>query len=389
MINFTYDNKTTMIFGKGMEDNVGAYVKQYGTKVLFHYGSGSIKKFGLYNKIIASLKAENVDFVELGGVVANPRLGLVHEGVELARKENVDFILAVGGGSVIDSAKAIALGAGYSGDVWDFYSKGITPDKVLPVGVVLTIPAAGSESSTASVITKEAGGLKRGFGDLSIRPKFAILNPELTFTLPNYQTACGAVDMIGHVIERYFTNTKNVELTDRLCEGVIRTVMNNSHIVLKDNNNYAARAEIMWSGALAHNGLLGTGREEDWASHNLEHELSGVYDIAHGAGLAIIYPAWMKFVYKNDVARFAMFANKIFDIEINENDLEETALAGIQALEDYYKALNMPTRLSDVSITNENIELMTKKISLENTRACGNFVKLAHDDIVKIYNLAL
>jgi hypothetical protein len=389
MINFTYDNKTTMIFGKGMENSVGEYVKQYGTKVLFHYGSGSIKKFGLYDKIIYSLKKENIDFVELGGVVANPRLNLVREGVELVRKEKVDFILAVGGGSVIDSGKAIALGAGYSGDVWDFYSKGIRPKKVLPVGVVLTIPAAGSESSTATVITKEDGGLKRGYGDISLRPKFAILNPEITYTLPNYQTACGAVDMIGHVIERYFTNTKNVELTDRLCEGVIRTVMSNSHIVLQDNNDYDARAEIMWSGALAHNGLLGTGRVEDWASHNLEHELSGVYDIAHGAGLAIIYPAWMKFVYKNDVARFAMFANKIFDIEINENDLEETALLGIQALEDYYKSLDMPTRLSDASITDEHIELMASKITLENTRSCGNFVQLSHEDIISIYKLAI
>lgn len=389
MNNFIYDNKTTIAFGKNMEDNIGEYVKQYGKKVLFHYGSGSIKKYGLYDKVIASLKKENIDYIELGGVVANPRLNLVYEGIELARKENVDFILAVGGGSVIDSAKAIALGTHYTGDVWDFYSKGIRPEKVLPVGVVLTIPAAGSESSTATVITKEEGGLKRGYGDLSLRPKFAILNPELTYTLPNYQTSCGAVDMIGHVIERYFTNTKNVELTDRLCESVMRTVMNNTPIALKENKDYDSRAEIMWAGALAHNGLVGTGREEDWASHNLEHELSGIYDIAHGAGLAIIYPAWMKYVYKNDIPRFAMFANKVFDIEINDSNLEETALKGIEALEKFYQSIDMPIRLSDANITDEHIELMANKTTEQNTRACGNFVKLTKEDIIKIYQLAV
>ncbi len=388
MENFIYDNKTTMVFGKDMESNVGEYVKQYGKKVLFHYGSGSIKKYGLYEKIVKSLDKENIDFVELGGVVANPRLSLVYEGIKLAREENVDFILAVGGGSVIDSAKAIALGMHYEGDVWDFYSKGIRPKKVLPLGVVLTIPAAGSESSVASVITKEEGELKRGYGDLSLRPKFAILNPELTYTLPNYQTACGAVDMIGHVIERYFTNTKNVELTDRLCESVIKTVINNAPKAIKNNNDYNSRAEIMWAGALAHNGLVGTGREEDWASHNIEHELSAIYDVAHGAGLAVIYPAWMKYVYKHDLERFALFANKVFDVEVSDN-LEDMALKGIQALEEFYQSIGMPIRLGDLNITAENIELMASKISFENTRDCGNFVKLSHDDVVNIYELAI
>lgn len=388
MNNFIYDNKTAIIFGKDTEYQVGKYVKQFGKKVLFHYGSQSIKKYGLYEKIVNSLRDENIEFVELGGVVANPRLSLVYEGIKLARETGVDFILAVGGGSVIDSAKAIALGMNYDGDVWDFYSKGIKPSSVLPVGVVLTIPAAGSESSVATVITKEDGELKRGYGDLSLRPKFAIMNPELTFTLPNYQTACGAVDMIGHVIERYFTNTSHVELTDRLCESVIKTVMNHTPIVLDDNNNYNSRAEIMWAGALAHNGLLGTGREEDWASHNLEHELSAIYDIAHGAGLAIIYPAWMKYVYKHDIDRFCQFGERVFDIEVNENNKEESALKTIKALENFYKRIGMPTTLKEASIINPDFELMSEKITKENTRSCGNFVKLNKQDIINIYKLA-
>jgi alcohol dehydrogenase YqhD (iron-dependent ADH family) len=389
MLNFVYDNKTEIIFGKNTETQVGELTKRFGKKVLLHYGSGSIKKYGLYDKIITSLNESNIDYIELGGVVANPRLGLVKEGIELCKKENVDFILAVGGGSVIDSAKAIALGFYYDGDVWDFFSEGIRPKKVLPVGTVLTIPAAGSESSTATVITKEDGELKRGYGDISLRPKFSILNPEITYTLPNYQTACGAVDMIGHVIERYFTNTLNVELTDRLCEGIIQTVISNTPIVLKDNNNYDARAEIMWAGALAHNGLIGTGREEDWASHGIEHELSALYDIAHGAGLAIVYPAWMKYVYKHDLSRFALFANKIFGIEINHNNLEETALKGIKALEDFYQEIDMPIRLNDINIDDKHFELMANKTTKENTRQLGSFVKLNKEDTINILKLAL
>ena len=388
MLNFVYDNKTEIIFGKDTETQVGQLTKRFGKKVLLHYGSGSIKKYGLYEKIISSLKESNINFIELGGVVANPKLGLVKEGIELCKKENVDFILAVGGGSVIDSAKAIALGFYYDGDVWDFFSKGIRPEKVLPVGTVLTIPAAGSESSTATVITKEDGELKRGYGDISLRPKFSILNPEITYTLPNYQTACGAVDMIGHVIERYFTNTKNVELTDRLCEGIIKTVISNTPLVLKDNNNYDARAEIMWAGALAHNGLIGTGRQEDWPSHGIEHELSALYDIAHGAGLAIVYPAWMKYVYKHDLYRFALFANKIFNIKINPENLEETALKGIKALEKFYQEIEMPIRLGDIDIDGKHFELMANKTTKENTRQIGSFVKLDKEDTINILKLA-
>ncbi len=388
MLNFVYDNKTKIVFGKGTENEVGNYTKMYGKKVLLHYGRNSIKKYGLYDKVVASLKENDIDYVELGGVQANPRLELVKEGIELTRKENVDFILAVGGGSVIDSAKAIALGHDYQGDVWDFYMDGIRPKQVLPVGVVLTIPAAGSESSVATVISDDETGLKRGYGDLSLRPKFAILNPELTYTLPNYQTSCGVVDMIGHVIERYITNTKNVELTDRLCESVMTTVINNAQVALNDNTDYASRAEIMWAGALAHNGLIGTGRVEDWASHGMEHQLSAVYDIAHGAGLAIMYPAWMKYVYKHDLPRFALFANKVFGVEVNDNNLEETALKGIQKLEEFYKSIDMPTRMSDIEIDDSNIELMAEKATVTSP-TLGQFVKLDKQDIINIYKLAL
>ncbi len=389
MLNFVYDNKTEIIFGRDSLKEVSQLSKRFGKKVLLHYGGGSIKRNGIYDQIIASFKENEIDYFELGGVVPNPKLGLVKVGIELCRKENVDFILAVGGGSVIDSAKAIALGFYYDGDVWDFFKKGLRPKKVLPVGTVLTIPAAGSESSTATVITNEDGDFKRGYGDISIRPKFSILDPTFTFTLPNYQTACGAVDMIGHVIERYFTNTPNVELTDRLGEGIMRTVINNAPIVINDNENYAARAEIMLAGSLAHNNLVGTGRVEDWASHDLEMELSAIYDIAHGAGLAIIYPAWMKYVYRHNLPRFALFANKVFDIEINKDNLEETALKGIAALEDFYKTIEMPTRLSEVGIDNSRFEEMANKLLSNGNLTIGSFVKLDKQDMINIYNLAL
>jgi len=386
--NFIFDNKTRIIFGKGTELEVGKHTKVYGKKVLLHYGSGSVKKYGLYDKVVKSLQENDVEFVELGGVVANPRLGLVKEGIEICRQENVDFILAVGGGSVIDSAKAISLGMFYEGDVWDFFTKGVKALKVLPIGVVLTIPAAGSESSTGTVITKEEGMYKRAAGDLRLRPTFSILNPELTMTLPNYQTAAGAVDMIGHVIERYFTNTKHVELTDRLCESVIRTVVHNAPLAIANNDDYDVRAEIMWSGSLAHNGLIGTGRQADWASHGIEHELSAMYDIAHGAGLAIIYPAWMKYVYKHDLHRFALFANKVFDISINENNIEETALKGINALENFYRSIGMPVRMSEANMKASDIEEMANKATNNGTNTLGSFISLNKEDIVNIYNLA-
>ncbi len=388
MINFDYQNGTRLVFGKGVETGIGELTKEYGTKVLLHYGSGSIKKYGLYDTIIASLNEAGVSFVELGGVIANPSLELVQEGIKRCKEEGVDLILAVGGGSVIDSAKAIALGVYYDGDVWDFFVNGVTPKKALPVGTVLTIPAAGSESSIATVVTNYEQKLKRGFRHNLIRPVFAVMNPEITYTLPAHQTAVGAIDMIGHVIERYFTNTPHVELTDRLCESVMRTVIDHAPVVLDDPTNYASRAEIMLAGALAHNGWLGVGREEDWASHIMEYEITQVSGIAHAHGLAILYPAWMRYVYKQDVDRFARFAQVLFDIP-EEDDKETMALAGIDALEAFYHALGITTRLSQVGIDESQIEAMADSCTNGGTRILGNFVKLTRDDVIAIYRSAL
>lgn len=388
MLNFSFKNHTEIIFGKDVEERVGSLVKPIAQKVLLHYGGGSIKESGLYDRVIQSLKAANIDFVELGNVVANPRISKVREGINLCRKENVDFILAVGGGSVIDSAKGIAAGFNYEGDVWDLYIQKGSFEKCLPIGVILTIPAAGSESSGGSVVTNEDGWWKRDIGHDNLRPIFALLNPELTYTLPNYQTGCGASDMLAHVLERYFTNTRHVDLTDRLSEAIMKTIVTQAPILMDQPKNYDARAEIMWAGTLAHNDLVGTGRQADWASHNIEHELSGIYDIAHGAGLSIIFPAWMKYVYKTDVPRFAQYANRVFDIEINTMDLEATALKGIKATEDFFKTLGMPIRLSEAGITDNRFEEMANKATNNNTSTLGAFVKLTKDDIVAIYKLA-
>lgn len=388
MLNFEFYNKTKIVFGKGTEDQVGDLTKVEGKKVLLHYGGGSIKKFGLYDKVIKSLEAANVDYIELGGVVANPRVSLVREGIELCKKEKVDFILAIGGGSVIDSAKGIAAGYYYDGDVWDLYIGKGTFEKCLPLGVILTIPAAGSESSGSSVVTNEDGWWKRDIGHVNLRPIFSILNPEWTYTLPAYQTGCGASDMLAHVMERYFTRTESVELTDRLSEAVMKTIIKQAPKLMSAPKDYDARAEIMWAGTLAHNDLIGMGRETDWASHGIEHELSGIYDIAHGAGLSIIFPAWIKYVYKTDLERFAQWANRVFDIEVNTKNLEETTLAGIAALEDFYKSIDMPIRLSEADILADRFEEMASKATNKDQHTLGSFVKLTKKDINAIFELA-
>lgn len=386
MQNFTFDNKTKIIFGKDKEQVVGEESVVYGKKLLLHYGGGSIKESGLYDTVLNSLKKQNIEVYELGGVKPNPRVSLVREGVTLCKENNIDFILAVGGGSVIDSAKAIAAGAKYDGDVWDFFTGKGAVTECLPIGVVLTIPAAGSESSAGTVITNEDGWYKRATGHILMRPQFAILNPVLTYTLPSYQTACGVTDMMAHILERYFTNEKNVELTDRLCEATLKTIINNAHTVIEEPTNYDARAEIMWAGTLAHNDLLDTGRIGDWASHDIEHEISGIYDIAHGAGLAIIFPAWMKYVYKHDINRFVQFANRVWDVEIDLNNPEKTALAGIKKLEQFFSSIGMPVSLKEVDINDEHFTEMAKKAT--ERWPLGNFVKLHADDVEKIYQLA-
>lgn len=389
MENFGFYSPTYFAFGKGMESSAGDLVKRFGgSKVLIHYGGGSAVRSGLIGRVEASLKAAGISFVSLGGVKPNPRSGLVREGIALCRKEGVDFILAVGGGSTIDSSKAIAAGTLYDGDFWDFYEGGVAIEKALPVGTVLTIPAAGSEGSGDSVVTNEETMHKRGTGSDALRPRFSIMNPELVFTLPAYQSACGATDIMAHVFERYFTNTKEVEITDRLCEAVLLTMIRETPRVIADSHNYDAQANVMWAGMVAHNNLCGVGREQDWASHNIEHELSALYDCAHGAGLAVIFPAWMKYVYKHDVNRFANLAVRVWGCQMDEQNPEKTALEGIAALEKFLKSIGMPLSFAEIGAKKEDIPLLVKTLGGSDENRLGGFVKLNAEDVTAIYNLA-
>ena len=387
MNNFNFYSPTEFVFGKGRENDAGKYVKKYGgKKVLIHFGGQSAQKSGLLDRVKASLENEGIPYKELGGVKPNPRDSLVYKGIELCRNENIDFILAVGGGSVIDSAKAIAMGVVYDGDFWDFYS-GKQPEKALPVATVLTIAAAGSEGSGDSVITKEDGMLKRGAGSDVLRPRFSIMDPELTQTLPAYQTACGATDIMAHVFERYFTNTTEVEITDRLCEAVLLTMVKETPRVIADPNNYQARANIMWAGTVAHTNIVGVGREQDWNSHGIEHELSALYDCAHGAGLAVIMPAWMEFVYKHNVMRFCQMATRVFGCRMDFEDPESTALAGIKAFRSFLHSIGMPINFDELGAKREDIPALVEKFGLGDGRT-GGFVHLSSEDVAKIYNIA-
>lgn len=389
MENFRFLSPTQIIFGRGVEEQAGTEARKLGRKILLHYGGGSIKRTGLYDKVVKSLREAGVEFIELGGVKPNPRLSLVHEGIKLCRENKVDGILAIGGGSVIDSAKAIGIGVPYEGDVWDFYSGKALPKATLPVGVIVTIAAAGSEASNSSVITNEDGWFKRGLNSDLTRPVFALMNPELTFTLPPYQTASGAADIMAHVMERYFTNTKNVELTDRLCEGVLKTVINNLPLALAQPDHYEARAELMWAGTLAHNDLLSTGRIGDWASHKIELELSGLYDVPHGAGLAVIFPVWMKYVYRHDLERFVQFAVRVWNVEPDFKDPERTAREGIARLTRFFKENGLPTTLAELNIPADRLEEMANKATDYGKKLLGQFVKLTTEDVLAIYKAAL
>ncbi len=389
MDNFQFYSPTEFIFGKETENESGKLVKKYGgKKVLIHYGGGSAIKSGLLDRVKASLEKEGIEYVLLGGVMPNPRDTKVYEGIEICRKENVDFILCVGGGSVIDSAKGIALGVPYDGDFWDFYGTGKEVKEALPIGTVLTIAAAGSEGSGASVVTKEDGMLKRDVGSDLLRPKFSILNPALTETLPPYQTACGATDIMAHVFERYFTNTEEVEITDRLCEAVLLTMIKETPRVIADPHNYQARANIMWAGTVAHNDIVGVGRSQDWNSHGIEHELSGLYDCAHGAGLAVIMPSWMEFVYKHNVMRFAQMAVRIWGCEMNFENPEETALKGIACFRKFLHDIGMPVNFSELGAKEEDIPTLIQKFGLGD-RKTGGFVPLSSDDVAEIYRIAI
>ena len=388
MENFSFYSPTLFAFGDGQEKTVGSLVRRFGgTKVLLHYGGGSIRKNGVYDAVVASLNEAGIPFVELGGVHANPRSGLVYEGIDLCRKEGVDFVLAVGGGSTIDSSKAIALGVPYEGDFWDFFA-GKDPQAALPVGVVLTIAAAGSEGSPNAVITKEEGNLKWGLKATDIiRPRFAVMNPRYTCSLPSYQTASGATDMIAHICERYFTNTSDVEVTDRLCEALLRTIIEATPKAIEDPENYAARANLMWAGMLAHNNSCGVGREQDWASHQIEHELSALYDCAHGAGLAVVMPAWMEYVMSHNVSRFAQFAVRVWGCEMDFAHPENTAKEGIQKFCLFLHSIGMPITFEEIGARKEDIPEMAAHRRAKGF-PFGGFVKIGEPEMEAILNLA-
>ena len=391
MFNFTYFTPTEVVFGKGTETQAGVLVKKYGgKKVLIHYGSGSVVRSGLLGRVKASLEEQGISYVELGGVVPNPVLSLVYKGIDLAKREGVDFILAVGGGSVIDSAKAIGYGVANEGDVWDLFEHTCTAKACLPVGTILTIAAAGSEMSMSSVITKEEGLKKRAYDDDLSRPRFAIMNPELTVTLPDYQTACGCTDILMHTMERYFTNGGNMEITDSIAEALMRTVISNARILKNDPKNYDARAEIMWAGSLSHNGLTGCGNDGgDFATHMLEHEVGGLYNVAHGAGLAAVWGSWARYVMKDCLPRFKKFAVHVMGIKDSGDD-DAVALKGIEALEGFFQEIGMPISFKELGIkaSEEDLALMAKKCVAAVGGTQGSAKVLTEPDMIAVYRMA-
>ncbi len=389
MNNFTFYSPTFFDFGKGTESDAGKLVKRFGgSKVLIHYGGGSVVRSGLLDRVKASLEAEGLGYVELGGVKPNPRSGLVYEGIDLCKKEGVDFILAVGGGSTIDSSKAIAAGVVYEGDFWDFYC-GKYVEKALPIGTVLTISAAGSEGSPDTVITKEEGMFKRGATGDALRPKFSILNPALTQTLSPYQTACGVTDIMAHLYERYLTNTKDVEVTDRMIEALLLTMIKEAPIAVADSEDYESRANIMWAGMMAHNNSCGVGRSQDWRSHDIEHELSAVYDCAHGAGLAVTMPAVFTYSVDHDVMRFAQIATRVWGCQMDFANPKATALEGIECLRNFLCSIGMPKNFAELGAKAEDIPYMVKTLCYGNGRTgtLSGFTTLNEEDCTKIYEM--
>lgn len=392
MFDFKYFTPTKVVFGKDTEYKVAELIKEFGgTKILIHYGGGSVIRSGLLKRVTDTLDEAGISYITLGGAVPNPHLSLVYEGIELCKKEKVDFILAVGGGSAIDSAKAIGYGVANEGDVWDFYDYKRQAGACLPLGVILTMAATGSEMSDSSVITKEEGLVKRGYSSDYCRARFAILNPVLTMTLPDYQTACGCVDIMMHTMERYFTNGGNMELTDSMAEALLRTVKTNSIILRDDPDNYDARAEVMWAGSLSHNGLTGCGNDGgDWMTHKLEHELGGLYDVAHGAGLAAIWGTWARYVYKNCLPRFKRYAVNVMGVEDKGSD-EEIAIRGIEAMEEFYRSINMPTNLRELGVepTEEELRLMAHKCAVGVGGEMGSARVLNEEDMYAIYKASV
>lgn len=389
MNDFTYYTPTKYVFGRGVESKAGELSSSIGLKkVLLVYGGGSVVRSGLLDRVKESLTASNVDFLEFGGIQPNPTDDRVYEGIEICRRENVDGMLAVGGGSVIDTAKAIALGVPYEGDFWDFYAGKLKAETALPVGVVLTIPAAGSEGSGNSVITKLDGLHKISLRtESALRPKFALMNPELTFTLPPYQTASGIADMMVHILERYFTNTPDVEITDRVAEGVLKAIIEEAPKVMANPTDYQSRANIMWSGTLAHNGICGTGRAEDWVSHAMEHEISAVYGVTHGAGLAVVVPAWMTFMARNHPFKIAQFGRRVFDVKAADDKLAATE--GIEALKAFWGSLGLPVTFAGLGIEAPDIDLLVSKLHENKGEVIGGYYRLNHADTEIIYRLMM
>ena len=388
---FGYYAPTKVVFGKDAELQVADLIKEQGCKkVLLHYGSQSAKKTGLLDRIESCLKAGGVDYVELGGVVPNPRLGKVYEGIELCKKEGVDFILAVGGGSTIDSAKAIAYGVLFDGDVWDLYEHVAHASACLPVASVLTIAAAGSETSNGSVITNEKTGQKRAYDSDLSRPKFAVMNPELTMTLPDYQTKSGCTDILMHTMERWFSGAPCMDITDRVAASVLKDVMKYARILKDDPKNYEARAEVMWSGSISHNGLTGFGNDGgDWTTHNLEHELGGMFDVAHGAGLAAVWGSWARYVMHDGMECFVKFATDVMDVPACTTE-EETALRGIEAMEAYFRSIDMPTNLKELGVepTDEQMHIMAAGCAAAGGGQQGSIKVLYEEDLYEIYRMA-
>lgn len=392
MKDFKFYAPTHVVFGKDSEKKVGELVKKYGgTKVLLHYGGKSAEKSGLLALVEEKLQAEGIEYVKLGGVVPNPRVSKAREGIEICKKENIDFLLAVGGGSVIDSCKAISSGRYYEGDVWDLYLKKAKATQYLPIGCILTIPAAGSEMSDGSVITNEEGWLKKDYCVDEFRCKFAIMNPERTYTLPAWQTACGITDMMMHTMERYFSKDDDMEITDAIAEAVLRTCMSEGQKVMENPTDYKSRAQIMWAGSLAHNDLTGCGTSGDWATHNLEHELSGMFDVSHGAGLAAVWGSWARYTRSENMPRFARFARNVMGVDTTGMNDEEAAEAGIKAMEGFFASIGMPTNIHDLigkEITDAQIEEMALKCSNGGTGTIGGLKVLACADMANIYKMA-
>lgn len=388
MENFEFQCATKMIFGKDTELRVGEELKKHGaTRVLFVYGGSSIKKSGLYDRVVASLQEAGLWFTELPGVVPNPRVSLVRRGIEICRAEKIDFLLAVGGGSVIDTCKSMGFGVYYDGDVWDLICGKVRPgDKRVPVADILTLPAAGSEESDSCIVSDETIPMKTGFGSPLMRPVFSIMNPELTYTLPPYQTACGCMDMMSHAMERYFSRTPNVEMTDRVTEGILQTVIHNLPIALEKPDDYAARAEIMLCGTWAQNDMTGCGRAQDWFNHGLEHQISGFYDIAHGAGLAISTPAWMEYLCEKEecLPKLVQYAVRVWNTEMNFENPKETALEGVRRLRELIRKAGLPLTLQEAGIGTEKFEEIADNMTNCGTQKCGSFYAMDRADILAL-----